>query len=325
MCTSITLKSKDGINFFGRTMDFSHPIEPNLYVVPKNYEWLSLATGEKYIDSFAFIGIGQKIHEMLGFFDGINEHGFAAAALYFAGYADYNLSIGDKEEIASIDFLHYLLGRCKTVNDLRLCLSNKTVVGIEDPVTGTTAPLHWIATDKYGNCAVIEQTNIGLNIMGNHIGVMANSPDFNWQMTNLRNYLNVSIEQKNQVQWGDISLKPFGQGGGSTPLPGGFTSPERFVRAGFLKTHVTAAENSHEAILTCFNIMCSVFIPKGIVRTSSGDFDYTKYTAFTNTATCEYYYNSFENSQIIRACLWDYDLNQHQLINLGSIVYPLSF
>ncbi|HBI05138.1 MAG TPA: penicillin amidase, partial [Paenibacillaceae bacterium] len=34
MCTAITLQSIQGENFFGRTMDFSHPIEPGLYIMP---------------------------------------------------------------------------------------------------------------------------------------------------------------------------------------------------------------------------------------------------------------------------------------------------
>ena len=43
MCTAITLESMQGENFFGRTMDFSYPIEAGLYVIPKNYEWYSLS------------------------------------------------------------------------------------------------------------------------------------------------------------------------------------------------------------------------------------------------------------------------------------------
>ena len=47
MCTAITLHSNQGENFFGRTMDFSYPIEPGLYVIPRNYEWYSLSNNEK--------------------------------------------------------------------------------------------------------------------------------------------------------------------------------------------------------------------------------------------------------------------------------------
>lgn len=320
MCTAITLQSMRGENFFGRTMDFSYSIEPGIYVIPKNYEWNSLVTTKKYIDNYSFICIGQETDGMLAFFDGVNERGFAAAVLYFAGYAYYDLPINDNEQVASLDFLHYILGRCGCVDDLNALLENIRIVGIQDPVTKTTAPLHWIATDKSGKCVVIEQTIKGLEIIDNPIGVMANSPDFNWHMTNLRNYMDVSINQQKEVHWGNVSLTPFGQGSGTIHLPGGFTSPERFVRAAFIKTHVTVPKTKSEALMTCFHIMNSVFIPKGIVLTDKGTYDYTKYIAFINTNTCEYYFKTYENNQIMRASLYDY-MHSTQPIFLGNIAF----
>lgn len=325
MCTAITLQSIQRENFFGRTMDFSYPIEPGLYVIPKNYEWYSLITMKKCIDRYSFICIGQETDDMLGFFDGVNERGFAAAVLYFPGYAYYDLPIKNKEPIASLDFLHYILGRCGSIAELNALLENICIAGLPDPVTQIAAPLHWIATDRSGKCVVIEQTKIGLKIVNNPVGVMANSPDFHWHMTNLRNYMNVSVAQQEEVYWENISLTPFGQASGTINLPGGFTSPERFVRTVFLKTHVQTPKNRSEAIMACFHIMNSVSIPKGIVLTDRGTYDYTKYTAFINTNTCEYYFKTYENNQIITASLMDHYTYSTQPTFLGSIVRPLSF
>lgn len=323
MCTAITLQSMQGENFFGRTMDFSHSIEPGVYVIPRNYEWYSLATTKKYIDNYSFICMGQETDGMLGFFDGVNERGFAAAVLYFAGYAYYDLPINDKEQIASLDFLHYILGRCSSVDDLWTLLKNIYIVGIQDPVTKTAAPLHWIATDKSGKSVVIEQTKTGLEVIDNPVGVMANSPDFNWHITNLRNYMNVSTNQQKEVHWGNVSLTPFGQGAGTTHLPGGFTSPERFVRTAFLKAHVQVPKNRSETLMTCFHIMNNVFIPKGIVVTDKGADDYTKYIAFMNTNTCDYYFKTYENNQILRASLWNHNIHSAQPLFLGNITTHL--
>lgn len=319
MCTAITFQSMQGENFFGRTMDFSYPIEPGLYVIPKNYEWYSIQTMKKYRDHYSFICIGQETDGMLGFFDGVNEQGFAAAALYFQGYAYYDLPTKDKNTVSSLDFLHYILGSCGSVEDLKTVLKNTSIVGQPDPVTKIAAPLHWIASDRSGKCVVIEQTKAGLKIFKNSIGVMANSPDFGWHMTNLRNYMNVSTNQPKEVQWENVSLNPFGQGAGSTPLPGGFTSPERFVRTAFIKTHVETPEKRSETIMTCFHIMNSVSIPKGIIITDRGTYDYTKYTAFMNTNTCEYYFKTHENDQIIKASLLDCYMNSTQPTFLGNI------
>lgn len=322
MCTAMTLQSNEGENFFGRTMDFSYPIEPELFIVPKNYQWQSSAKTDQYVNTYSFIAIGQETDGLLSFFDGVNECGFAVAVLYFEGYAHYDES--NKKGIASLDFVHYLLGHCRSIAELNNVLKDTSIVGIADPVTQRVAPLHWIATDRSGKSVVIEQTEAGLEIIDNPIGIMANSPDFRWHMTNLRNYMNLSTTQQDQVFWGKVTLTPFGQGTGTFNLPGGFTSPERFVRTAFLKTHTHIPDSLSDALMTCFHIMNSVSIPKGIVLTSRGTDDYTKYVAFVNTSTCDYYFKTYENSQLISASLSDYDLNGTELIRLGSIVHPLS-
>ena len=126
MCTAITLQSEQMENFFGRTMDFSYDIEPQLYVVPKYYVWHNIFNMHKFYNCYSFIGIGQKSNGILGFFDGVNERGFAAATLYFAGYAKYEMQIKytDKEPVSSLDFLHYILGMCGSVDELKEILKD---------------------------------------------------------------------------------------------------------------------------------------------------------------------------------------------------------
>jgi len=306
MCTAITLQSQSNEVFFGRTMDFSHDIIPKLYIVPSSYVWHNNLNNNLITDSYRFIGLGQELDGILGFYDGVNEKGFAAAALYFAGYAQYSTTThDDTKQIVSIDFLHYILGRCTSVKELTSLSKDITIVGIPDPVTNTIAPLHWIATDRSGACVVIEPTSKGLELINNPIGVMSNSPDFNWQMINLRNYTETSPTQTEEVFWDNIRLTPFGQAAGTTSLPGGFTSPERFLRTAYLKTHLPKPKNSREAITACFHIMESVSIPKGAVMTNRNTYDYTKYTAFINTNTCEYFYKTYDDITIKTASLWE--------------------
>lgn len=325
MCTAISLQSKQNEVFFGRTMDFSYEIDPGLYYVPRNNRWLDLASSNTFYDKYSFISIGQESDGLLSFFDGVNEHGFAAAVLYFADYAYYDLTPSNTEPIANLDFLHFILGNCTRVDDLDSLLENIRIVGVSDPVTNTVTPLHWMATDHSGKSVVIEQTKNGLKIIYNPIGVMANSPDINWHLTNLRNYMTTSVIQDEKAQWSDLSLTPFGQGGGTMPLPGGYTSPERFVRCSFLKSHVEIPTNRYDMVKTCFHIMNSVTIPKGIVVTSKGTDDYTKYIAFVNTNTCEYFFKTYDNNQIIRACLWDYYSYNGKPVFLGSLSHPAFF
>lgn len=329
MCTAMTLKSQENENFFGRTMDFSYPIEPQLYIVPKNYVWNNVLNMDEICDPYSFIGIGQETDGILGFFDGVNEKGFAAAALYFAGYAKYDMEANQKEKkpIASMDFLHYILGRCRSVEELKEVLQKISLVGVPDPVTQTVAPLHWIATDRSGKCVVMEQTGKGMKLFQNPIGVMANSPNFGWHMTNLRNYMDVSPTQTKDTCWGEVQLRPFGQAGGTMLMPGGYTSPERFVRTAYQKTHIETPKNSTEAIMACFHIMESVSIPKGIVMTDRNTCDYTKYVAFISTNTCEYFFKTYNNCQIGTTSLWDNPSYMHstQPSCVGRLERPVIF
>lgn len=307
MCTSIIYPYSHDKSYFGRTMDFSYPIDTNLYSVSKDYYWSSINKENIYQDQYNFMGIGQEEDDLLVFFDGVNETGFAAAALYFVGYAKYEENpVPSKSSIAAYDFLHYILGRCSSLNELIQVTKDVTILGIPDPVTQSVAPLHWIATDPSRRCIVIELTESGLSIIENPIGVLTNSPDIMWHNTNLRNYIEVSSEQTNQATWNTSILTPFGQGGGSTLLPGGYTSPARFVRTAFIKSHIEEVDTDMEALMNSFHILESVTIPKGVVLTNKESYDYTKYTAFIQINTQEYYYKTYKNTQIAKVSLHDY-------------------
>lgn len=50
-------------------MDLSHPIDPGVYVIPRNHELYSLVTAKKYLDKYSFICIGQESDGMFALFD----------------------------------------------------------------------------------------------------------------------------------------------------------------------------------------------------------------------------------------------------------------
>lgn len=329
MCTAMTLETTQGDVFFGRNMDFSHVLDPELYTVPRGYEWEGVLGGRRVVDRYAFMGIGQDLSPVV-FADGVNEMGFGAAVLYFPGYARYDpVEPGPGEEgmpsIAATQLLHYLLGQCATVSEAALLLPDIRIVGVEDPVTQSVAPLHWIVADKEGGCKVIEKTATGLHIYDDPMGVLANSPDFPWQMTNLRNYMEAAPTQLGEAVWGPVALTPFGQGGGTFPLPGGYTPPARFVRTAFQKTHLAPVGAREEAVAACFHCLEGVSIPKGVVMTDRGAPDYTQYTAFMDLTLGEYYFRTYENSQIVSARLPRGGACNFQVCSLGKLRRPVAF
>ncbi len=325
MCTSMAIVSKNKNVFFGRTMDFSYELNPEVYVSPRDYKW-NTGLGDHVINNkYKFIGIGQNIGKIT-FADGTNELGLAGAVLFFPGYADYNYyenSNEDRTSIASIDIMNFVLGNCSDVKDAIRALNNINIVGVEDSVTNSVAPLHWIFIDKSGNCITVEKTVNGLQIFNNQLKLLSNSPNFDWHMTNLKNYLNISPFQLESVSWGDITITPFGQGAGTFGLPGDYTSPSRFVRTAYLKSFTNVPTSDEEAINTCFNIMKGVTIPKGVVITKRGTDDYTQYTAFMNINSGDYYFNTYSNNQITKVSLNQNDSNE--IVSLGKINKPIIF
>lgn len=325
MCTAMSLIAKNNNVFFGRTMDFSYELDPEVYIVPRNYTWNTGINNHAVTNKYKFIGIGQNIGKVT-FADGANELGLAGAVLFFPGYADYNYYENSNENrisIASIDIMNFVLGNCSDVKDAIRTLNNINIVGVEDSVTNSVAPLHWILIDKSGDCITVEKTANGLQIFNNQLKLLSNSPNFDWHMTNLRNYLNISPFQSESVSWGDITITPFGQGAGTFGLPGDYTSPSRFVRTAYLKSFATVPTSDEEAVNTCFNIMKGVTIPRGTVITKRETDDYTQYTAFMNINSGDYYFNTHSNNQITKMSINQTDSSD--IVSLGKINKPMIF
>lgn len=299
MCTAMTLKSPEGTIFFGRTMDFSYPLDPELYYFPKGYQWKNILKTHIIQNKYKIMGIGQNVSPVI-LAEGVNEKGFAAAALYFPGYAQYD-SIpqeSEKPAIAALELVNFLLGQCASTKEAVKILEDIIIAGVKDMVTDSIAPLHWILADTDGGCVTVEKTCSGLHCMENTIGVLSNSPDFQWHMTNLRNYMNVIPYQYEEQDWSLIKLFPFGQGGGTKGLPGDYTPPSRFVKTAYQKSHAFVPADKKGAVMACFHIMEGVSIPKGAVMTSRKTSDYTQYTSFIDLSCGKYYFKTYDNSRI---------------------------
>ena len=104
-------------------------------------------------------------------------------------------------------------------------------------------PLHISVYDAQGNGIVIEWVKEGLRIYDHaDLGVLTNSPPFDWHLINIRNYLNIRAAEVQPVKMGDAVLAPPGQGSGGQGLPGDWTSPSRLVRCWFMQRYAKPVE-----------------------------------------------------------------------------------
>lgn len=80
---------------------------------------------------------------------------------------------------------------------------------INEHVSNTT--LHWMINYSEGKSIVVEQTKEKLNVFDNNVGVLTNSPTFDWQVENLNQYVGLRYNQVPGLKLLDQSLNAFGE------------------------------------------------------------------------------------------------------------------
>lgn len=299
MCTSIFTKTKDNKHLLARTMDFSFPLNPDIVYLPRDYTWVSNADNVEHQAKYGLLGAGRMLESTYLVTDGVNEHGLAIAELYLPQKAVYQKEIDEQKiNLAPHEFIIWALGNFKSISDIKQTLSKVNLLEVPAPLVNTVTPLHWILTDTTGNCMVIEPTGKMLHLKENPVGVMTNTPLLEWHIENLSNYLNVRPKQYEPNVYGNYTAKAFSQGTGTLGLPGGFTPPERFVRAAFFKENIDRATTEIEAVTNSIRILATVQIPKGIVVTTEEQEDYSQYVGMMCNESKSYYFTDYNNTRI---------------------------
>lgn len=310
MCTGLTLKTKDGNHLFGRNMDIEYNFGQHVILVPRQYSWKNVITGEVNKTKYAILGMAAVMdnHPLLA--DGLNEKGLACAGLNFPGYAYYeSTQEAGKVNLGPYDLMLWILSNFYKLSEVKDALSKVNLV--DQPFSPVTPipTLHWIVTDCTGDSIVIEKTKEGLKVYDNTVGVLTNSPTFEWHLTHLRQYIGLSSSQPNSTTWYKEKLEPLGQGVGLYGLPGDFTPPSRFVRVAYLRSHATFLENIEEGIAEFFHILANVAMVGGTVITPDGKNDITLYTSCMWQEKGIYYYTTYKNPQINAISMTDEDLD----------------
>lgn len=314
MCTAITLNT-DSL-YFGRTLDLDINYNSKVVITPKNFTF-NFTNGESESNHYAIIGMAAVAENYPLYFDAVNEKGLCIAGLNFSEDAVFEKPNGNKNAIAPFELIPYLLCSCKNVTEAKEKLRGKVITETPFNESLGCAKLHWILSDKQGSI-VIEATKSGLNIYNNPTGVLTNSPPFEYQLYNLNNYINLTAKTPSNRFSEDLNLKAYSNGLGSIGLPGDFSSPSRFVRAVFAKYNTLSENSEQDSIKRFFEILSTVEIPKGLVKTKEGNNHFTLYSSCINADEGIYYYKLNQNRNINAVCLFKENLDLNALI-----CYPL--
>jgi choloylglycine hydrolase len=296
MCTSLTYQTSDGDYWLARTMDFAFELGGQPVVMPRHYTFKSV-TGQQFTTQYGFVGAGAKLQDYI-LVDGVNEAGLSAAALYFPDQAHYTTEpVADKINLASFELLNWLLGMNQNNADVAANLNQINVVNFELPLLHANVPLHWIITDQAGHCNFLEIRADGQHWLDNPVGVMTNSPNFEWHQQNLGNYVQLQNGSQPERQFHDYTAQEIGPGSGALGLPGDYTSTSRFVRAAY--TRQFAPRVADEMALNTVNHLLEPFdIAKNIKLQANGNSDYTQYRGYMQLSHPTYYFQPYENSAL---------------------------
>ena len=94
--------------------------------------------------------------------------------------------------LSPADFPNWLLTQFGSVDEVRKAVESGAVVIAPTVLDGwgpVAPPFHYVVYDKTGASLVIEPVGGKLVVNDNPLGVLTNSPSFDWHMTNLRNYI----------------------------------------------------------------------------------------------------------------------------------------
>ncbi len=301
-CTSLRVKTTDGMVFYARTMEGETPFDSTVSVIPKGTEYRGILPdgtqeGLRWVTKYGMVGM--NTFGLPAISDGMNDAGLAAGNLMFPGFAGYQTfdPAQSSRTIAQFEVVTWILSNFATVAEVKAGITSIRVSKGLVAKVGDLA-LHYTVHDSKGNSLVIEYVGGELKVYDNPIGVMTNSPPFDWQQINLRNYVNMSATNAKPLTVEGLKASGFGQGSGMLGLPGDYTPPSRFVRMVALVESSLPVTGTEEGLNLAMTIINNIDIPIGSVRDASGKevaYDRTQWAAVSDLARQRFYFRTYNN------------------------------
>ena len=315
-CTGISLTARDGSRIVARTVEWSASSMKCCYVVaPRGHAHQSLTPdgqdGMKYKSVYGYVGIYTEYEPFV--VEGINEAGLSAGLFFFPQYGDYAPynPANKARTLCDMQFVSWVLSQFSSIDQVKNALNGVDLVTLDHRM-GT---VHWRIAEPNGRMVVLEVVGGKPRFYENELGVLTNSPEFPWHITNLNNYVNLvrGSVQSHEIKPG-VELRAIGGGSGMIGLPGDFTPPSRFVRATFFQTTAPVWKTGFETVLQAFHILNNFDIPIGMQRAESENHDNlpsaTQFTSVTDQSSMKFYYRTAWNSNIRCIDLMDIDFGR---------------
>lgn len=316
MCTGIRFTDTERNLYFGRNLDWAFSYGETPIITPRDFAsaWAFNGADAGTADPRAVIGMAIEAEGLPLYFDCANEQGLAVAGLNFPGFAGYEKApVEGKVNVAAYEFPLWVVKRFSSVDEVENALANTAIIAKPVNDKYPVSMLHWLIADKERSI-VVEAMDSGLHVHHDDVDVLTNQPQFDWHRENLRNYMGLTPAVPADVKWREATLSAFGSGFGMWGLPGGFSSPDRFVRAAYLNAHYPQKATEAENVSRLFHTLTGAAMVDGGAAMTDGQFERTIYTGGYSARTQTYYWSTYEDPAIRSMGLAGHDLDGKALI-----------
>ncbi|MBE6973765.1 MAG: choloylglycine hydrolase family protein [Ruminococcaceae bacterium] len=298
MCTALRFNG-----LFGRTLDLEYSYQEQVVFLPGQFPLppgsCPMPGPRNDILGMAHVEDGYPL-----FYDGMNRHGLAMAALNFPRSAAYHPHRNGMDNIASFALIPWVLGQCSTVAQAEQLLERTNIIQTDFSPRLPATPLHWLVADRE-SAITVESLPDGLHLYPNPVGVLTNEPPFPFQLSRLNDFLHLSSHPPQNRFSSTLPLSSVSRGMGAIGLPGDWSSQSRFVRCAFA-VHNTSLPAD---VTQFFHLMSTVEVPRGSVRTQEGKEVISVYTSCCDLSAGTYYYVTYTNRQVCAVNLHHCDPN----------------
>ena len=223
-----------------------------------------------------------------------------------------------EENIASFEFIPWILGQCATVKEVRSFLGRINLCDTPFSDQFPSSSLHWLIADR-SESITVECVADGMKIYDNPVGVLTNNPPFDMQLFQLNNYMQLSAKSPENHFSDKLNLNTYSRGMGALGLPGDLSSQSRFIRVAFTKMHAISDESEASSVSQFFHILGSVEQSRGCCEVAEGKYEITIYTSCCNADKGIYYYTTYDNHQISAVDMHKENLEAKELIRYSPI------
>lgn len=304
-CTDIRIIAQDGTVLVGRTLEFALDLKSNVRNSTRNRSFTEIAPNGKpglsWKAKYGYVYLdGINVDATV---DGMNEAGLSFEYLYLPGLTQYQ-TVPDGKENLALPNMHlgdWILSNFKNIDEVKNAINGIYVYAENfSQINNQSFPVHASIFDASGRGIVIEFINGKVEVSDN-IGIMTNAPAYNWHVTNLRNYLNITPFNPKPVIAQGVTYASLGQGAGLLGLPGDPSPPSRFVKMSIMLATILQSKNSVEALNYAQHVLNNVDIPLGYVREAqSGNItnESTQWTVYKDLTHKIFYYRTYSNTTL---------------------------